>query len=254
MLSSVTNALRVLEYLVEEGEAGVSEISRALDLTIGTVYRMVSTLSALGYVEQNPTNRRYNPGPKIPTLARHMTGGQDFVALARPHLERLMVQSGETVNLAVLRETEVVYIDRAVTNQPVGVSVRIGSRVPVYCTGLGKAMMAFQPEEVMQAYLDLLPGMEATAYAAPPAPGDFAEVLQDVRRNGFAEDRNEFSADIACVAAPILDAAGTAKAAISVAVLSSRASDRLDDIAPLVKEAAKELSELLQLTGNQSVA
>jgi DNA-binding IclR family transcriptional regulator len=253
LLSSVTNSLRVLEYLVEEREAGVSEISRALDLTIGSVYRMVSTLSELGYVEQNPTNRRYRPGSKIPQLARRLTAGQDFVTLARPYLERLVAQTGETVNLGVLRDQQVVYVDRAVADQPLAVSVQIGSRVPAYCTALGRVMLANESPEVVAAYLEALDHLPANGAAEPPSRKAFSDILQQAKHEGHAVDRHEFSRDIACVAAPILDASGLARAAVSVSAPSSRAAGRFDDITPMVRATGKELSELLQLTGNHSV-
>src|SRR5687767_7967147 len=110
MLSSVANALRVLEHLVESGEAGVSEVARTLRLTVGTAHRLIAALVEAGFAEQNPANRRYRPGPKIVALARKMNQGVDFITLAHSQLERLGAAAGETVNLGVLREEQVVYI------------------------------------------------------------------------------------------------------------------------------------------------
>jgi DNA-binding IclR family transcriptional regulator len=253
LLSSVANSLAVLELVVAQSEAGVSEISRRLGLTVGSVYRMLSTLAALDYVEQNPTNRRYRPGPKIPDLARRLTGGRDFVVLARTHLERLAALTGETVNLGVLREHEVVYVDRAVSDRPLAVSVQIGSRIPPYCTALGRAILASSPAATVEAYLDHA--------AASPRPGGaarfdrraVADLVERTRRDGVAVDDREFSPEIVCVAAPIVDATGAARAAVSVSLPASRSGDRIADLALLVAEAGKELSELHQLTGSASV-
>lgn len=253
MLSSVTNALRVLEFLIEQDEAGVSETARALDLTAGSTHRMIATLVELGYVEQNSENRRYRPGPKIPDLARTIRGTGDFVELAHGYLTKLMEEAGETVNLGVLRDDQIVYIDRAVTDQPLAVAVSIGSRVPAYCTSLGRAILAFSEEQVVDDYLDRLPELAVGADQPRPSVEELQSILREARENGFAEDKGEFSPDIACVAAPIVDSQQCAAAAVSIAGPLSRIPKRRDELVPLVKVTAKELSGLLQTMGESRV-
>lgn len=250
MLSSVTNALRVLEFLVAKGEAGISETARALDLTVGTAHRLVATLVEKGYAEQNSSNRRYRPGPMIPDLARAMRGSSDFVGIAHTKLIELMAQAGDTVNLAVLRDHDVVYIDRAVTSQPLAVAVSIGSRVPAYCTSLGRVMLAYSSDEVIEDYLDRLPDLAAQAEQPAPGPDELREIIKSAREAGYAQDNGEFSPDIACVAAPILDSSGEPAAAVSVAGPQSRIVQRHGTLVPLVKTTAKELSELLEAMGD----
>lgn len=250
VLSSVANALRVLEYVAREGEAGISQIARDLGLTVGTVYRLVATLADAGYVEQNPSNRRYRPGPKVPELARVIRPDSDFVALAHPRLQRLMAEAGETTNVGVLRDGMVVYIDRAVTSQPLAVAVSIGSRVPAYCTSLGRAILAYTDPEVRADYLRRLPRLARNDPQVTPSRDQLTAMLDTTSDRGYAEDNGEFSPDIACLAAPILDARGLAVAAVSVAGLRSRITERRGELLPLVQDAAKELSELLQTLGN----
>ncbi len=251
MLSSVANALRVLEFLVEKGEAGISEIARGLDFTVGTTYRLVATLAEADFVEQSAANRKYRPGSKIPELARRIgQAGGDFTSVAHNRLERLMEQSGQTVNLGVLRGDEVVYVDRAVTDQPMAVSVRIGSRVPAYCTSLGRALLAFSPEEVVEDYSGRLSELGADQPQPAPTAEGLRDILDAVRAEGVAYDDGEFADDIACIAAPILDSRGRVKAALSLSGLRSRVNERRDELAPMVRMAAKELSELLQAVGD----
>lgn len=251
MLSSVANALRVLEHLVECGEAGVSEVARNLGLTVGTAHRLIAELVDSGFAEQNATNRRYRPGPKIVALARKMNEGVDFTALAHKQLERLGAAAGETVNLGVLREENVVYIDRVTTDQPVTVSVRIGSRVPAFNTALGKVLLAFGPEQQRKDYQRRLNKIAAASGYKAPDPKRFASMLDGAERRGFAEDDGEFDPDIACVAAPITDARGNAIAAVSVSGLRTRVRERTDELSGMVRLAAKEISDLLATVGDE---
>jgi DNA-binding IclR family transcriptional regulator len=251
MLSSVANALRVLEYLTETGEAGVSEVARNLRLTVGTAHRLIAALVDSGFAEQNPANRRYRPGPKIVALARKMHQGVDFISLAHGQLERLGAAAGETVNLGVLRDESVVYIDRVTTDQPLTVSVRIGSRVPAFNTGLGKVLLAFGPDDAREDYVRRLKKIAVAEGRTAPDAKKFASQLATVKRKGYADDDGEFDPDIACVAAPILDASGRAIAAVSVSGLRTRVRDRRDDLTGMVRLAAKEISDLLATVGDE---
>lgn len=251
MLSSVANALRVLEHLVESGEAGVSEVARTLSLTVGTAHRLIAALVESGFAEQNPANRRYRPGPKIVSLARKMNQGVDVITLAHSQLERLGAAAGETVNLGVLRDESVVYIDRVTTDQPLTVSVRIGSRVPAFNTALGKVLLAFGPEERREDYERRLKKIAAAAGIKAPDAKKFGAQLDTTKRRGFAEDDGEFDPDIACVAAPIIDARGRAIAAVSISGLRTRVRDRKDELTGMVRLASKEISDLLATVGDE---
>jgi DNA-binding IclR family transcriptional regulator len=253
MLSSVGNALRVMEFVAHEGEAGVSQIADALGLTVGTAHRLVSTLVQAGYVEQNPTNRRYRPGPKISELARMARPDHDFVALAHPRLRRLMAETGETTNLGVLRDGLVVYIDRAVTSQPLAVTVSIGSRVPAYCTSLGRAILAFSDPDVRADYVKRLPQLARHDPQVAPSRNELKAILATTQEHGYAEDAGDFSPDIACLGGPVLDEHGHAVAAVSIAGPRSRITDRKSELLPLVQNAAKELSDLLQTLGSARI-
>ncbi|MGH2684975.1 MAG: IclR family transcriptional regulator [Actinomycetota bacterium] len=250
MLSSLANGLRVLEYLIDQGEAGVSETARALKLTVGTTHRLVGTLVEAGFVSQNASNRKYRPTSKMTDLARASRGDIDFIGAAHPFLERLQNTSGETVNLAVLRDNSVVYIDRAVSDQPLSVAVKIGSRVPAYCTSLGRALLAFGPELVRSRYLAHLQQIAAKEVQEAPSKRDLARMLDDARARGFADDDGEFYPDIACYSAPLLGRSGEAEAAISISGPRARMRQRQADLVPLVQVTAKELSDLLQSVGD----
>jgi IclR family transcriptional regulator, acetate operon repressor len=250
MLSSVGNALRVLEELVEAGEAGVSDVARALGLTVGTTHRLIGSLVEAGFAEQNAANRKYRPGAKIPILARRMRAGVDFGALAHGQLELLGTAARETVNLGVLRDREVVYVDRVAADQPLTVTVRIGSRVPAFCTGLGKALLAFGPDEEREAYERNVGKIAKDAGHARPDGKAFSRTLDEVRRRGYATDDGEFAPDIACVAAPILGPDQRAIAAVSISGLRTQIQERQDELKDMVQLAAKEISDLAATVGD----
>ncbi len=251
MLKSVSNALRVLEYLVEHGEGGVSEIGRELGLSPGTVYRLVSTLVDAGFADQNSDNRRYGPGPRIMQLSNVMRNRVEYLDVARIHLERLTERANETVNLAVMRNNEVVYVDRVVSNRTLAVEVRIGSHVPAFCTALGKVLLAFGTEESREAYLDALPDLPDGGHAKP-AVGDFRKELERVSTQGYAEDKGEFSPDISCVAVPVLNSKGKGIAAVSVSAPATRFADRREALIPMIEITGKELTLLVSELGDDN--
>jgi len=248
VLASVNNSLRVLEYLVEHGEAGITEMGRALDLSPGTVYRLVSTLMHSDFASQNPKNRQYRPGSKVLQLANTMRGRVEFLDLAHGHLERLQERTHETVNLGVLRGDAVVYVDRVLSSQPLSVEVRIGSRVPGFCTALGKALLAFGDSTTRDRYTERLPHL-GTDLHQPPARQRFLRDLKEVEALGYAEDLGEFSADIMCVAAPVINSRGVAVAAVSISSPASRFGPRRETLIPMVEIAGKELTLLLAELG-----
>lgn len=252
MLNSVSNALRALEHLVEHGETGVSELARALGISPGGAHRLLATLAEARFADQNVDNRKYRPGSRILELANAMRNQVDFLDLAHAHLERLMERSEETVNLGVLRGDDVVYVDRVVSNQPLSVEVKIGSRVPAYCTALGKALLAYSHPDVRESYLDRLSESTKDSPHHVPTRKQFEQELSRVAAKGHAEDLGEFSPDIACIGAPVLNSQHRAVAAVSVSGPASRIKASRNKLLPLVEIAGKELSLVLSELGDDS--
>lgn len=252
MLNSVTNALRMIDFLVEKGEGGVSEMARALELSPGAAYRLVSTLVAAGYADQDEHSKRYRPSTKILDLANTMRDHVEFLDLAKGHLYGLAQRAEETVNLGVLRGDHVTYVDRVVSNRPVAVEVQKGSVAPAYCTALGKVLLAFGDETKRSAYLESLTDLVAEPPRQVPRPDRFAKELETVLSRGYAEDKGEFSPEIRCVAAPILNSRAEAVAAVSVTGPYSRITEKIDSLVPMVEITAKELTLVLRGLGDDS--
>lgn len=249
MLSSVANALRVLEFLVRNGETGISDIARALDLTVGTTFRLVTTLVESGFAERNGNTRRYRAGSKMLEVSRLMRNTQGFLGSANPHIIHLMQQSGETVSLGVFKDDKVVYVGRASASQPLAVTVRIGTRAPAYCTSLGRSLLGFADPSVAQDYLDRLDEISAGDPQTPPKRAELERILGAVRDRGYSEDNAEYAADISCIGAPILNEAGLAVAAVSVSGPQTRIDRRRAEMVEVVRATADDLSNLFQSLG-----
>lgn len=252
VLNSVNNALRVLDYLVEHGQGGVSEMGRELGLSPGTVYRLVSTLVQSGFAGQNGETRKYVPGTKILELANVMRNRVDFLDLAHAHLGRLMERAEETVNFGVMRGDNVVYVDRVLSRHPLAVEVKIGSHVPAFCTALGKVLLAFGDEARREDYLSRLPEIGEGSAHHVPTSAELQQELSGVAAQGHALDLGDFSPDIMCAAAPVLNSKGRAIAAVSISGPASRFAASQETIVPMVEIAGRELTLLVHELGDDN--
>lgn len=249
-LSSVTNALAVLEYLVEADEAGVSEIARHVGVTVGTAHRLVGTLVATGFAEQNPLNRKYLPSQKLVALAQRARRSIDAREIAHRHLLALVGAVHETGNLAILSNNMVLYTDKVTSDQPFGVEARVGSHLPAYCTALGKILIAGLTDGEVDRYLK---GARSTRgrkdMPKPPTEASFRAQIKRARAEGFAVDNGEYLPDVFCAAAPIRNAQDAVVAALSVSAPRSRFEANKDRFVTEVQRAATELSGSLATLG-----
>ena len=130
---------------------GVSELSRDLDLSRSTAHRYIATLAQLGYLQQDRDSKRYRLGPKVLDLGFSAINSMDVREISAPHLQQLSDETGYTVNLAILDDIDVVYIERCRSVRPgqreIDLNLHVGARLPAYCTAMGKAILAFLPDE-----------------------------------------------------------------------------------------------------------
>ena len=239
-VQSLARAFGVLETLAElGGEAGLSELAAATGLAPGTIHRLVRTLVDLGYLRQLPS-RRYTLGPKLVGLGE--TAARQFGRWAQPVLAELVAQIGETANLAVLDGDQAVYVAQVPSPHSMRMFTEIGRRVPVHCTGVGKALLsALSPAE--SAAVVARTGLPAVTPATITDPTAFAAELEVARARGYVLDEGEQETGVRCVAGPVL---GPGSAAVSVSGPTSRMDDAtVARIAPLVVAAGRRLSALL---------
>ncbi|MFZ7126541.1 MAG: IclR family transcriptional regulator [Desulfobacterales bacterium] len=243
-VSSLGKGLRVLELLAANGELGVSTVAAQLDTNRAGSHRFLSTLRDLGYVEQSEEGR-YRLTFKVLELGMKKLGGFEIRHLAHPMMQELANAFGETVNLGHWDGRGIVHLDKIDSTEILRMDSGLGTQAPAYCTGLGKAILAFLPEEEVDHYLrnvELLPLTPNTLVT----PDSLKAELHQIRKIGFAVDSEELSIGLRCVAAPVFDYAGKARYALSISGPTHRISDsRIDSMTTRIKAACKNLSEKL---------
>jgi len=215
-VKSLSRALHLLEALRGAGEgASLSDLAARTALPKGTAHRLLRTLIRHGFVEQR--DGRYRVGVKAFVVGNAFLAHLDLRTRALPHLVALRNESGESVQLAVFEDLQVVYIERVLSRFPVAyMKSRVGAMLPAYCTGLGKALLAFSPPGTLEAYLQRIPLRRLTPYTITD-PRRLARELEAVRRLGYAVDRGEREVSVRCIAAPVFNHEDAAVAAVSVA-------------------------------------
>lgn len=244
---TVCKALDILDCLSKEGAPlPIKEIARSCGISRPTAYRLLSTLTAYGYVTRNHNqDERYRLGFKVLELSKSLLDGTELRQQARPFLTSLSQLTNETVHLAVLDRDEVIYIDKVESTQAVRMYSTMGSRNPVHCTSLGKAILAYLPAEEQGAILERI-SLERRTPRTICDRSQLALHLAEIGCQGFAIDDIENEEGIRCVGVPILDHEGRAIAAISVSGPAYRlSSERAFQLAAQVQAAAARISREL---------
>ncbi len=246
-IKTLERGLSVLTLFTNaSSELTLTEISRSVDLNMTTSLRIASTLEGAGYLRRDPETKRYRPSLKVLQLGFSALRSMDIRQAARPHLERLSRETGETVSHAVLDGLEIVYVDRIRNRQIVGVVLGMGSRLPAHCTSMGKAMLAYLPEDQLEARLHGAV-LEACTGNTIIETDSLEADLTKVRRRGYAVNNQELAVGLRAVAAPIWGEHGEVVAAINISGSTERISrSRLrQELAPLLVETAAEISQTL---------
>ena len=234
---SVKSANRVLEILelLADHEQGltVKEMSDALSFPQSSTFNLVQTLFSDGYLVQSH-NKTYKLGPKLIRIGSRALSSFDLHTDARVYLQELMSKVEETVFMAVLSDDELVYIAKVDSNRSMKTSAEIGSRRPLYCTGLGKAFLSFIPKEKREQYLQKTE-LKALTPKTITDPDELNQQLSHFNSLGYAIDDEENEEGLYCYSAPIYDASGEMVAAISTAGPKER----------ITKDGDKVISELL---------
>jgi DNA-binding IclR family transcriptional regulator len=243
---SVAKAFAILEYLAAaDASRDLGVISSDLRMNKSTVYRFLTTLGNLGYVEQDMETGRYALGSRVVLLASKFLDSLNFRDQARPFLEKLVRETRETVHLAILDDFEVVYIDKVDGLQPVKMASRVGNRMPAHSTGLGKALLAGMDEGAWADYVNVK-GLTRYTPNTIDTPEEFYEHLRQIRARGYAIDDCENEDGIRCVAVPVQDYTGETIAAISIAGWSlTMTPERDEELACLARNTAQALTERL---------
>ena len=237
-VKTVAKVLDILEHLRAVGRPRtVSEISRATGINISTAHRLLQTLAHRHYVEQAADTHAYGLGPRLLELGCAYAGSVDMVDAARPRMERLRDNTGETVHLTILVERDAVEICHAAGRQPVS-ALRggPGRRDPAHLVATGKVLLAALPPGRLDALLKAGP-LAGPTRCSITDPDALRRDLERTRGRGYALDEQELVDDVCCVAVPVRDGAGRIAASLGIAI-------------PLARFKPENISAWVRLLGN----
>ena len=244
-LSTLARGLQIIELLAQEGELSVSEVARRLGLNRTSSHRYLATLKHEGYAKQNQDSK-YNLTYKVFELGSRTLDLYTIREEAWPLMQKLALQYNETVNFACLDGTDVIHLDKAESAEILRIDSPLGSRAPAYCTALGKAILAFLPDDEIESYLE-------NVSLDPSTPNTITDrkklllALAEVRKEGVAEDNEELAIGLRCVASPILNRHGYPKFAISISGISARMTpDRIVEMKANLRSTCESLSTHLR--------
>jgi IclR family transcriptional regulator, pca regulon regulatory protein len=212
ILSSFTEARPIL---------GIADLARAVGLNKSTTYRYVATLAKLGYLQQDQETKKYSLGPRVVDLGFAAVNSMEVTKVAAPYLQALSDETGYTVSMAVLDGPDIVYVDRRrsgrASNFAMGLNLHVGSRLPAYCTSMGKVLLAYREPAVLRSLLDRT-DLARRGPKTITAREQLMTVLERVRQTGIAVNDEELAAGLRSVAAPVRDRTGAVIAAVNIAV------------------------------------
>jgi IclR family pca regulon transcriptional regulator len=244
-MTSLARGLAVVRAFADSRKPQtIAQISQQTAIPRAAVRRCLHTLRQLGYVDAELNN--FTLRPKILTLGYSYLSSTPLTIAAQPCLNGVSKALGESSSLAVLEEDQVLYVARAATSRVMSVSLSAGSRLPAYCTSLGRVLLAHLPDAELDAYLartELLPMTEHTI----TDPVRLREVLAQVRRDGYAINSEELELGLRSIAVPVRGASGRVLAALNVGTQAARVTPErmVEEFLPVLRQGAQELAVLL---------
>lgn len=244
MEQTVQKALNLLEALVRSGHPRrLTELSRELGLTKPNVYRLLSTLTVLGYVKKDATTSLYSPTLKLWEMGSLLVRDVDLVSIAGPRLRRLCEDAHESVQLAVFDGGYAVYVDKVDSSQPLKAITTIGSRVPATATSTGKALLAWLGPQAVDLAMEHVKRFTPLTLVVRR---DIDRDLEETRARGYAINRGEFRVGVCGIAMPIRDRGGNVIASIGIwGAERNILGPRREELARLALAAARDISRSL---------
>lgn len=243
-VKSVMKAFLIMEELDKSGELSIGELSERLLMDKATVHRLVTTIKDAGYVNQNQNSKKYSNSLKLLAMGNRVMDKTGIRHISRPYMEELAEKTGETINLGVRVENKIIYIDKLESSSTIKVGLGIGTSVPSYCSGLGKAILAFTSDEQKEEILDSISFEKFTDHSITDR-ASLNKELNKIKKKGFSIDDEEYVVGLICFGAPIFDFHGNPIAAISVSCPKYRYDEKshLQLYTGLALEAARNISK-----------
>ena len=245
-VSSIIRALELLECFMDVNtEWTLKNLVDRLHMPTTTVYRQLSTLTERGYLVQDPVRKSYQVGPRLLLLSSTILSHSDLRSIAHPELEKLSAAVKETINLSVLVDQEIFYLDKVESFRSVVCNTKVGTRAPAHATSGGKIMMAHMDESFIDLYCSRMSTMRCLTDKTISDADHLREELAQARLMGYAVDDGEIEPGLICVGAPIVGMDQKVLAAVSIAGPTFRMKVELENMIREVKHTAANISRLL---------
>ena len=242
LVNSVNKALRILEcFTASQRDLSLSQITRMLGMPKSTVLNLIRTLETNGYLLHSSDSQTYQLGYRLMCLSHSLRTSMPIIRYAAPFLEELQVRTGENVYLVSHVDGQVLYLEGVYTSIRIGNYSIAGKLLPMHCTGCGKAMLAYLPEDELEWVLRTR-GLCAVTKNTITTRERLAAELEAVRVRGYALDNEEETLGVKCVAMPIRDSSGYPAGAISISgtVMSMR-DELLEEYAKMIARVCSVL-------------
>ena len=244
ILSSVDNALNVLNLFFVHEELTATEIAKILGTNRSSVFRCLVTLENRGYLTKDE-HSRYRLGIKLFTLGQLVKSRMEPNRLVHPYLEELSEKTGETAHLVIIESYKSIFTDIVVGNSALKMDTPLGISYTAHNTGGGKAILAYSDDAFIEMYKNETEYKRPTVNSIADA-AELEKALQKVRLNGYAMDEEEAEIGLTCLAVPIIDEQGKAIAAISVSGPTTRILAAKDQTVVLLKQISARITEKLK--------
>lgn len=244
-MTSLARGLAVVRAFSDQRRSlTIAQISHKTGIPRAAVRRCLYTLKQLGYAESEQNN--FSLKPKILSLGYSYLSSTPLTVSAQPCLNAISRTLNESCSLAVLDNGEVLYVARSATSRIMSIALNTGSRLPAYCTSLGRVILANLPEEALNTYLENVK-LRAYTERTVVSVSRLREILAEVKQSGFAIVEEELEVGLRSIAVPVHGATGAVHAALNVGAQATRVSSRQlqDDFLPVLLKGAQELSVLL---------
>lgn len=244
--STLLRAIAMMEEIIQADHGlTAAELGKRLDIPKPTAHRLLGQLEAEGLVQRGLEGRQLAPGPRLRRMVSGILAHPSVNAPIRAVLQRLAGEVGETCNLSIRDEHQVLYFDRVETNWPVRIQLAPGSRLPMHCTSSGKLFLATMPAEQRRLLLDSLTLEAHTPYTMTDRE-TLEESLKQIERDRLSTDNEEFIEGMVAIAVPVYDNANHVIASLAIHAPRMRLPlEELLEWAPVMRQSTRELENII---------
>lgn len=241
LLSSLNNALKILDLLNEKPQLGTAEISRELDIGKTSVFKMLYTLEKNNYVTKGE-NSKYNLSIKFANFGNKVLDRIDLVSVVKPYLKELTKKYKETTHMAILsQDFNTIFLYKETSNSTFQMASNIGVKLPAYNTATGKVLLADLSETTLEEFFEKVELKKFTEKTITDKE-KLKKELKQIRAKGFAVDNEESEEGLMCFAAPIKDIKNDTAAAISISGPAFRMKENKKELIKSIIKVSKEIS------------